>query len=294
MQQNISTNLESNKLMDNNLLEKHKNDPAWAEVMRLYSGLFDTQDERENFILDLAEADILLAAECKTSSVIDERKLQKSLFSLVSSDDNSQTTGDRLLASLEIGEVEFAYNLLKLHRGRINNATLSFVIQRANPDTIALFIKNFIMVIKNVSNKISSIEKVNTIIHSLNDFQINDSIILDEVSHFLKFLLKEGYYSFVSAIVTKHNLSLQTFYNGSIDMAVNTFTNRAKGSIQRMKRIKFAIFIVDFYSYNDRIGIYKRIVKLIDSSLLNKGKYRNKYKNLKSDLEKKINYNEEA
>lgn len=61
--------------MDNLLLDKHKSDPAWAEVMRLYSGLFDTQDERETFILDVAEEDILLAAECKTSSVEVEEKI---------------------------------------------------------------------------------------------------------------------------------------------------------------------------------------------------------------------------
>jgi len=80
MQQNISTNLESNKLMDNNLLEKHKNDPAWAEVMRLYSGLFDTQDERETFILDVAEEDTSLATECKLSSGNEEFFLKNSIL----------------------------------------------------------------------------------------------------------------------------------------------------------------------------------------------------------------------
>jgi hypothetical protein len=61
---------------NDHLLEKHKYDPSWAEVLHLYSGLFDTQNERENFIIDLAETDILLAAECKTSSVEGENKLE--------------------------------------------------------------------------------------------------------------------------------------------------------------------------------------------------------------------------
>lgn len=65
--------------MDKDFLEKHINDPAWAEVIRLYSGLFDTQDERETFILDVANEDILLAAECKTSSVEEERKIGKNI-----------------------------------------------------------------------------------------------------------------------------------------------------------------------------------------------------------------------
>ncbi|NBB31634.1 hypothetical protein, partial [Cellulophaga sp. BC115SP] len=61
--------------MGKNLIQKHQKDPSWAEVIRLYSGLFDTQDEREDFILDLADQDILLAAECKTSSMENEEKV---------------------------------------------------------------------------------------------------------------------------------------------------------------------------------------------------------------------------
>lgn len=63
--------------MDKDLLEVHENDPAWAEVIRLYSGLFDTQDEREGFILNLAEINVLLAAECETSSAKEENNLER-------------------------------------------------------------------------------------------------------------------------------------------------------------------------------------------------------------------------
>lgn len=65
--------------MGKNILDKYINDPDWDEVMRLYSGLFDTQDERENFILDLAETDILLATECKTSSWEEEGNLKSKI-----------------------------------------------------------------------------------------------------------------------------------------------------------------------------------------------------------------------
>ncbi len=76
--------------MNNDLLQKHLNDPAWAEVIRLHSGLFDTQEERENFILDLAETDILLAVECKMSSVETESRmvdLLKSKIQINNTDD---------------------------------------------------------------------------------------------------------------------------------------------------------------------------------------------------------------
>lgn len=62
--------------MSEDLLDKHKNDHTWSEVVCLYSGLFDTQEEREDFIIDLAESNVLLAAECKTSSSEEQERLQ--------------------------------------------------------------------------------------------------------------------------------------------------------------------------------------------------------------------------
>jgi len=61
--------------MKNTILAKAQNDPAYSQIVQLYSSLFDTQEERESFILDVANEDILLAAECKTSSVAAEDNL---------------------------------------------------------------------------------------------------------------------------------------------------------------------------------------------------------------------------
>ena len=47
--------------MNKILLDKYKNDPTWSETIKLYSGLFDSQDKREDFILNIAESDILLS-----------------------------------------------------------------------------------------------------------------------------------------------------------------------------------------------------------------------------------------
>lgn len=55
--------------MDKTVLDKYKNDPAWAETIKLYSGLFETDNERKDFILELAETDILLATECSKTEL---------------------------------------------------------------------------------------------------------------------------------------------------------------------------------------------------------------------------------
>jgi hypothetical protein len=51
------------------VLDKYKNDLVWAETIKLYSGLFDTQEERGDFIITLSQEDNSLAADCELSSV---------------------------------------------------------------------------------------------------------------------------------------------------------------------------------------------------------------------------------
>ncbi|MBK9425793.1 MAG: hypothetical protein IPN54_17025 [Bacteroidetes bacterium] len=69
--------------MNKILLDKYKNDPTWSETIKLYSGLFDSQDKREDFILNIAESDILLATECYQTelmeNVVTKNKLKQKL-----------------------------------------------------------------------------------------------------------------------------------------------------------------------------------------------------------------------
>lgn len=45
-------------------------DKKWSEVIKLYSGLFNDENERAEFIIDLSDSDISLAADCELSSII--------------------------------------------------------------------------------------------------------------------------------------------------------------------------------------------------------------------------------
>jgi hypothetical protein len=65
--------------MDKTVLDKYKNDPVWAETIKLYSGLFETDKERKDFILELAETDILLATECSKTELIVNNQTEKCL-----------------------------------------------------------------------------------------------------------------------------------------------------------------------------------------------------------------------
>jgi len=65
--------------MDKLFLTNHIIDPNWEDVVQLYSGLFDTQQEREEFIIDLAQENILLVSECKTTSIESENSVISSV-----------------------------------------------------------------------------------------------------------------------------------------------------------------------------------------------------------------------
>ncbi|MCX6266088.1 MAG: hypothetical protein NTW16_01840 [Bacteroidetes bacterium] len=125
--------------MNNELLDKHQNDPSWAEVVRLYSGLFDTQDERENFILDLSDTNILLAAECKTSSSNIQNNLQ---FELSEKADyllnNSPISEPNYQASLYALSELSRVDLVSQHLARIKNRNIPIIrlILENLPETI--------------------------------------------------------------------------------------------------------------------------------------------------------------
>lgn len=144
--------------MDKDILEKHTNDPTWAEVIRLYSGLFDTKDEREDFILDLAEKDILLAAECKTSSVDEEIVLTLSIEKKISINSiDTNESAKSILALLEINKFEKLKSIFifyKHKRSILPNVFSSIAYNFDNDKFITLY-----SVFVSINHRLSTKEK---------------------------------------------------------------------------------------------------------------------------------------
>ena len=67
--------MSTNNLNINKLASK----PEWSEVIKLYSGLFDDENQRTEFIIDLSENDISLAVDCKNESITNESGLKDNL-----------------------------------------------------------------------------------------------------------------------------------------------------------------------------------------------------------------------
>lgn len=138
--------------MNKLVLDKYKNDPAWAETIKLYSGLFDCQENRDAFIINISNSDLLLAAQCKTSSISKEEilhslileKCKRNNLKNVMENNNRQIYLNALTALIELSELDEVTNQLskitkpssKTHKKLIENIVVSL-----NHNNLKTFLK---------------------------------------------------------------------------------------------------------------------------------------------------------
>jgi hypothetical protein len=100
----------------------------------LYSGLFDSENDREQFIVNLAESDVLLASECKNSSTVEENSISNSI------EEKSQSI------LLKPNEPENFSNALKALANLNKNNLIKDFIQSVKPDKIE-FLRNVMTIL---------------------------------------------------------------------------------------------------------------------------------------------------
>lgn len=149
--------------MDKLVLDKYKNNPVWAETIKLYSGLFDSDEEREIFLSNLIESDIVLAVECESASIKDEVNIQKKIVSvaenqIINVNDNNIPYLVALAKLNQLNQV-FNYtfkinpnnNFKKIAKELFDKTTLEFQysliykylsISSVNPNSISILIKS--------------------------------------------------------------------------------------------------------------------------------------------------------
>lgn len=93
------------------LLDKYKNDPVWAETIKLYSGLFDTDIERKDFIIELADTDILLATECEKTEFRVNTETEERLKDKLKK--TSKNTLQQVIASINLNSINEISNSRK-------------------------------------------------------------------------------------------------------------------------------------------------------------------------------------
>lgn len=158
------------EILNHKIPSFNKNPNSWSEVIRLYSGLFETNGEREEFIIDLSKSDILLAAECKTSSLNEERALTTNIVRCITSNkpNDDYRLAKSLLALVELKEMETLRDLLFKYKPQRGALPKILSVIQSNFD-IDLFIA-FYSVIVSLPHRISTKEK-RTIRNTLKSLQ---------------------------------------------------------------------------------------------------------------------------
>lgn len=121
--------------MDNKLLYEYKNDSIWAETIKLYSGLFESQNQRESFIRDLSQTNILLSAECKMTSIKDEEELENEIIKTAFFNFKNNSDYLSLFTLISMGEYLIARDVLAIKYDIIisKNETIRLMINRVEP-----------------------------------------------------------------------------------------------------------------------------------------------------------------
>ena len=150
--------------MENDFLIKYKDDPSWAEVIRLYSGLFDTQDEREDFILGIAETDIVLATECFNTSISKEIKTKELLMNKIDCFDKASI--EYVSALFELDDTNLLNSGLKTLK------TITKIIDKYEKNKIA---KTCSLLINKKSNQLFNKKYLQLLIQIFENINIEDA-----------------------------------------------------------------------------------------------------------------------
>ncbi len=161
--------------MDKTDLDKYKNDPAWAEIIKLYSGLFDSENDREQFIVNLAESDVLLASECKNSSTVEENPISNSIeekcqsILLKTNEPENFSNALKALAninknnlikdfiqSVKPNKIEFLRNVMSILPYDKSSLELLILILNSNPQS---YIKSFLNILTNLERESIYLER---------------------------------------------------------------------------------------------------------------------------------------
>ncbi|WP_285269192.1 hypothetical protein [Kaistella rhinocerotis] len=140
------------------LLDKYKNDPAWAETIKLYSGLFDTQEERGDFIIDLSQSDTSLAADCELSSTQKNANTTENLKDIaVLKYLNGKEKPDLItetIVILKLGDENYFLDFLEKYYAKGNIRELFYIgLSHLNQETIFSLLSKLIRNRRNIYSK---------------------------------------------------------------------------------------------------------------------------------------------
>jgi hypothetical protein len=284
--------------MDKALIDKYKNDPAWAETIKLYSGLFDSQEKREDFISNIADSNVLLAAQCKSNSIDSEITLCNNIEKKIEYDETSseREIANGWLTLIELDKSEKLRNNIAQYKKK--HSKLPNIIDRLVDNQSNENVFEFYSVLASLHERLSSKEKrrLREILQKLKDinqdiqFFINKLIAISSPSNITEIR------KIIEEVGINKNKSKDS---KSIVASIDSLIKQNKPL-----SIKQAILLVHQYELKEHFDIIKLIQKLINfktsfalkhsSILIQKLNLENDFQKLNTITENKTNIKNEC
>lgn len=121
--------------------------PEWSEVVKLYSGLFDAEGDRFQFISSLIYSDLYLAAGCKTNSIREEQELKASILNRAKEIKTESSKIDKVVGKLltlielnEINLISYELSIINRPQPKKHKPLIERIIQDINNDQAKRFL----------------------------------------------------------------------------------------------------------------------------------------------------------
>lgn len=122
--------------MDNHLIEKYKNNANWNGVLSLYSGLFESKSDRNDYIINLIDTNPQLAVQSELNSTHEDRnfnnRLKKKLIANTRSFSNPKLFTQNFIALIQVLETKDLLNVVKVKRKYVDRMLKIILNEKSN------------------------------------------------------------------------------------------------------------------------------------------------------------------
>lgn len=227
----------------------------WAETVRLYSGLLEGQ-ERITLIKEIAKEDILLAAECRTISILDENELDDYLTKVALTQAKqfklSETSAKGIMALVELNKFDEITQIFSTIKDGSKSPMHNQVVANYISNGSELQISTFLVVLSE-SNKM------------LLDRAIDRAFDIDIFFSPYSIVQLE---SLINNFYNQNDFLLAAKINCLISKRIKTVNaQKLLDALLKNKQIKYAEKIVAIYKLSPFIDIYGYLKKYLKENL---------------------------
>jgi len=205
--------------MKNEILTHLTDDPVWAEVISLYSGLFENKEDRKEFIIDISKTNLILAADCKSTSLEEEDEILDYIILNCAQRFKNHGEAAAIFTLIKLEEY-FIIDILLGNTGKINDAILYLLKNNAEITEYLKFILPKLKV--ETANELMTLIKTNGYVLNRDYYFMlislkDDEKELNEIYHEMINIDIEPNITLLNILIEKSSRSLAEYYFSEIN-----------------------------------------------------------------------------